>query len=95
MRPETANRRREARLAKAIDKIENIETIRKAAAQNHVPKSFMLDRLIALQQNRTPIPRTAFSPEEVARIVDFVVHCADLGVSIARTHLLEAGSSFI
>ena len=95
MRPETANRGREARLLKAIDEIKNAKTIPRAAAQNHVPKSTVFDRLIALQENPAPNPRTAFLAEEETTFVDFVVHCADVGVPLSTTHLLEAAISFI
>lgn len=95
MHPDTAGRRLEARLKKAVDEMEDGEKVRVAAKRNHVPKSTAFDRLVARRQNRGPPCRTTFTKEEETRIVDFVVHCSDLGVPLNREHVIEATMLFL
>lgn len=90
----TALRRREASLEKTVTAIQGGQSVRVAAAQYHVPKSTTFERLVARRRNLR-LSRTAFTDAEEERIVDFVVHSADLGVPLNRGHLIEAATIFI
>lgn len=74
MCPETAIRRRENRLEKAVDMIEGGKKVREADVYNGVPKSTDFDRLVARRKNNGPVSCTAFPRAEEERIVYFVVH---------------------